>query len=107
MTDIVNEHVASRAAYFRKVYAEAAALIESKKEQMREKGFITLDRDELNVLRIPNQVYFECAYSLDEAMAALDFYAEDTTWTEVPAKTFAAEDRGQKARVALARINPV
>jgi hypothetical protein len=104
---VLDPHVSSRMAYFRKLKSDAETLYESKREELRKTGSVELTADELNILRYPNQVTQELAYGLDEAMAALKFYADETTWTEVPAKTFAAEDKGLKARVALARINPV
>lgn len=107
MTEVTDEFVSERLKYFKKLKAEADALIETKREELKNGGNVVLDREELNILRLPNQVMQELAYGLDEAMAALKFYANENTWTEVPAKTFAADDRGLKARVALARINPV
>lgn len=107
MTTVVDEYVNERLAYYKKVKAEADALISVKRGQLLANGKAELTRDELNTLLIPNQVAQEVAYGLDEAMAALKFYANENTWTEVPAKTFAADDRGLKARVALARINPI
>lgn len=107
MTAIVDEFVSERAAYFKKLKAEADALYESKREELRTTGSVKLSRDELNVLRIPNQVFAELAYGLDEAMAALKFYGSADTWKEVPDHTYAAQDVGLKARVAMARINPV
>jgi hypothetical protein len=50
---------------------------------------------------------FNLAYGLDEAMRALNVYADQAFWTEVPEKTFAASDLGTRAKVALARIDPV
>jgi len=107
MTEVTDEFVSERLKYFKKLKAEADALIETKREELKNGGNVVLDREELNILRLPNQVMQELAYGLDEAMAALKFYANENTWTEVPAKTFAADDRGLKARIALARINPV
>jgi hypothetical protein len=104
--EVVDGFVNSQLQYFKKLKAEAEALRESFREELRS-GTVTLSRDELNTLLMPNQVASELAYGLDEAMAALKFYANENTWTEVPAKTFAADDRGLKARVALARINPI
>lgn len=106
MTEVVDDHVASRLAYFKKVKAEADALVDAKRSG-NQYGPYQFTRDELNTLRIPNQVFSELAYGLDEAMAALKFYATADTWKEVPDHTYAAQDVGLKARVALSRINPV
>ena len=106
MTDIVDEHVSSRAAYFRKLHAEAQAVYAAKREG-NPHGPYTFTKDELFALLAPNQVFFELAYGLDEAMAALKFYGNADTWKEVPDHTYAAQDVGLKARVAMARINPV
>lgn len=103
---VVDGYVSARLKYFKKLKAEAEALVETKFNENKG-GPYTLTRDEVNILRLPNQVMSELAYGLDEAMAALKFYALESTWTEVPDKTFAADDRGLKARVALARIDPV
>lgn len=106
-TEVVDEYVSERLKYFKKLKAEADALVEQKRSLLRVGEAITLTKDELNVLRLPNQVMQELAYGLDEAMAALKFYASADTWKEVPDHTYAAQDVGMKARVALARINPV
>ena len=106
MTDIIDEHVAERAKYFRKLHAESQAVYQAKREG-NPHGPYQFTKDELFTLLAPTQVFFELAYGLDEAMAALKFYGNENTWTEVPAKTFAADDRGMKARVAMARINPI
>lgn len=106
MTDIVDEHVSSRAAYFRKLHAEAQAVYAAKREG-NPYGPYSFTKDELMTMLLPNQVFFELAYGLDEAMAALKFYGNADTWKEVPDHTYAAQDVGLKARVAMARINPV
>ena len=103
----MNKCVNERLAYYKKLKAEADALVADKRARMRLGEPITLSRDELNVLLIPNQVAQELAYGLDEAMAALKFYASADTWKEVPAHTYAAQDVGLRARVAIARINPI
>ena len=107
MTDIVDGYVAERAKYYRQLASEAKAVFDGKRDELRDTGKVVLSRDELYAVNGPNQVFSELAYGLDEAVAALKFYANENTWTEVPAKTFAADDRGLKAKVALARINPV
>lgn len=107
MTDIVNEHVAERVKYFRKLRADALAVADELRDRMRTAGTANISRDEIATLLQPTQLTEQLAYGLDEAMAALNFYAADETWTEVPEKTFAAFDRGRTAKVALARINPV
>lgn len=53
------------------------------------------------------QVVQELALGLDEAVVALDYYAADATWVEVPPNTPAAADLGQRAKLALFRIDPV
>lgn len=107
MTDITDEYVAERAKYYRQLHAAAAQLQESKREELRTTGKVVLSRDELFTLTAPNQVFFELAYGLDEACAALKFYGNPNSWKEVPAEFQVAKDAGLKARVALARINPV
>lgn len=107
MTQVVDEYVNERLAYFKKLKAEADALVADKRARLRVGEAITLSKDELAVVALPNQVMQELAYGLDEAMAALKFYASADTWKEVPDHTYAAQDVGLKARVALARINPV
>lgn len=106
MTEVVDEYVSERLKYFKKVKAEADALVDAKRSG-NPYGPYQFTRDELNTLRVPNQVMQELAYGLDEAMTALKFYANADTWKEVPDHTYAAQDVGLKARVALARINPV
>ena len=106
MTEVMDEYVAERLKYFKKIKAEADALVEAKREG-NPYGPYQFTRDELAVLRMPLQVMQELAYGLDEGMAALKFYANADTWKEVPDHTYAAQDVGMKARVALARINPV
>ena len=106
MTDIVDEHVNERAKYFRKLHAESQAVYAAKREG-NPYGPYSFTKDELLTLLAPTQVFFELAYGLDEAMAALKFYGNADTWKEVPDHTYAAQDVGLKARVALARINPI
>lgn len=52
------------------------------------------------------QVAMELALLLDEAVAGLAYYANDATWREVQPDTPAAQDKGQRAKTALYRINP-
>lgn len=106
-TEVVDEYVSERLKYFKKLKAEADALIADKRSRLRLGEAITLSKEELAIVALPNQVMQELAYGLDEAMAALKFYASADTWKEVPDHTYAAQDVGMKARVALARINPV
>lgn len=107
MTDIVDPYVASRAKLYRQWKAKQDSIFQAKLDELRDTGVATLSREDLYAIFKPNEVFYDVAYGLDEAVAALQFYSNPSTWEEVPAKTLAADDRGQKAAVALARINPV
>ncbi len=102
-----NPFVAARAEYFKKLYKAAKDLADAKRSELVHNGSTTLNKDELNTLLISDQVFGDLAYGLDEAMKALSFYANPDTWKEVPEHTYAAQDLGMKAKVALARIDPV
>lgn len=107
MTEIVNEHVAARYEYAKKRIAEAQETLDAMKLASISGTPSVIPREAYLTLLTAFGVVRELAYGLDEAMDALNYYSADATWTEVPQHTYAAQDRGQRARVALARINPV
>lgn len=107
MSDVIDPYVNSRLIIYRKLKAQADALVAKKRAEMATTGSATVTKDDLNTLVVPHQVVNEIAFGLDEAVAALNFYAAPSTWAAVPEKTLAADDLGTKAKVALARINPV
>jgi len=105
--EAVNPYVNARLQYFRKLMQEAQPALEWLREATRKGETVTLERALYEALALPVQEFRNLAYGLDEAMAALSYYANEETWREVPEKTSAAEDRGTRARVAMARIDPV
>lgn len=113
MTDIVDGYVAERAKYFREQYAKAQEALNWLRQASRPDPVtrkvepVIIEPALYETFTALPQTFFELAYGLDEAVAALNFYASPDTWKEVPDHTFAAQDVGLKARVALARINPV
>lgn len=107
MTEVTDEYVASRYEYAKKRIGEAQDVLDAMKLASISGTPSIVPRDAYLTLLSAFGAVREIAYGLDEAMAVLKEYADPQFWTEVPEKTYAASDRGQKARVALARINPV
>lgn len=105
--DVVNEYPAERLASFRSQIDEATATIKKMRVEAYEGHPTRITLDELTAIEGAFNDVRSLAYALDEAMTTLHYYAAEATWTEVPQNTPAATDRGTKARVALARINPV
>lgn len=96
-------YVAARAKYFHKLADEAKAELDA----MKDADPPRITKEEYNKLVMPLQVFKELAYGLSEAMKTLNVYADKAFWTEVPEHTYAASDLGTRAKVALARIDPV
>jgi hypothetical protein len=100
-------YVSARLEYYKKLLTEAKALLAELKDPTEEGASARIDRQEFHTLTMPYQVMMELVYGLDEAMKALNVYSDQSFWKEVPEHTYAANDLGTRAKVALARIDPV
>jgi hypothetical protein len=93
MTEVVDEYVAADYAEAKRLVADALPVAAALNEQYR----LTAAYGAVRAL----------AYKLDEAVAALRRYSEDSFWQKVPSETYAENDKGAIAKTAIARIFPV
>lgn len=104
-------YVSERVNYAKKVIKEAEELVKLlHKGETKEDGTVVHPRithDEAGTIGAAFQVLNQLAYGLDAAMKTLNIYADQSFWKEVPEHTYAANDLGTKARVALVTIDPV
>lgn len=104
--------VSERLNYAKKLIKEAEELVEKLKNPVKnEAGEVVaparITREEAGTILSAHTVLNQLVYGLDAAMKTLNIYADQSFWKEVPEHTYAANDLGTKARVALVTIDPV
>lgn len=104
--------VSERLNYAKKLIKESEELVDKlRKPVLNDAGEqlapAKISYAEAGTILSAHSVLMQLVYGLDEAMKALNVYADVPFWKEVPEHSYAASDLGTRAKVALARIDPV